>query len=198
LIGRKARIYHATGDLERADALLKQARADEKSPPTLLETIYMHAQLRRDYAGAIELLRKAVPQSAAAYQRNNYRRWLADLERLNGEEAAARNSYEEGRAEVEEIRRREPENIGVLELLAGIHAGLGERELAIDYADRVVHALPISKDAVQGLFYETKSARSLRSSACCDYSAGARPGRRRSCAPIPTSTHCATIRASRS
>jgi tetratricopeptide (TPR) repeat protein len=112
--------------------------------------IYDQALLRRRYPEAIGLLRASVEQVASAPQRNEYRLWLGDLERLSGGQAAAKAAYSAARVELEELLKEQPANVEIMDTLALVCAGLGERELALRHAEHALSLMPISQDALAG------------------------------------------------
>ena len=157
LLARKAGVYQAMGDLDRADALLKEIRPSPDNSAVVARR-YDQALLRRHYPEAIALLRTAVEQVASVPQRNEYRVWLGDLERLAGEQAAARNSYTQVRNELELLLIEQPRNLDVMNTLALACAGLGEKETALRFAEDAVALMPASKDALAGRFVEVTRA----------------------------------------
>jgi TolB-like protein/Tfp pilus assembly protein PilF len=149
LLGRKAGVYQALGDLDRADGLLKELHPDQDDV-AVVARIYDQALLRRRYPEAIMFLRTAVEQIASVPQRNEYRLWLGDLERLSGDQAAAKTSYTQARTELGELLKEQPQNLDIMNTLALACAGLGEKEAALRYADDAVSLMPTSKDALGG------------------------------------------------
>lgn len=160
LLAGKATVYQCLGRLDKAEETLQglHARAEETRA---VRAIYYQAILRRHYPAAIALLRSLVEMddSPAAMPRNIYRTGLGDLQRLSGDSTAAKASYSQARAELEETLKGQPKNTGIIITLAIIHAGLGEQEAATKYAERAVSLVPISKDALNGSAYEENRAR---------------------------------------
>jgi TolB-like protein/Tfp pilus assembly protein PilF len=157
LRARKAGVYQAMGDLEQADALLKGLHPGLDNI-AVLARIYDQALLRRRYPEAITLLRTSVEQVVSVPQRNEYRVWLGDLERLSGDQVAAKISYTQVRNELELLLIEQPQNVDVMNTLALAYAGLGEKEPALKYADDAVALMPTSKDALAGRFAEVTRA----------------------------------------
>jgi TolB-like protein/Tfp pilus assembly protein PilF len=149
LRARKAGVYQAQGDLDRADALLKSLPANPDNVAAVAR-IYDQALLCRRYPEAITFLKTAVEQIASVPQRNEYRLWLGDLERFSGDQAAAMASYRQTRVELEELLKGQPQNLDIMNTLALACAGLGEKEAAYQYAERAVSLMPTSKDALAG------------------------------------------------
>ena len=157
LLARKAGVYQATGDLDRAEAVLKNiAPAPDNS--AVMARVYDQALLRRQYPEAIKLLRTPVEQIASVPQRNEYRIWLGDLERLSGDRSAARATYLQARNELERLLIDQPQNLDVMNMLALACAGLEEKEAALKQADAAVTLMPVAKDALAGRFSEMTRA----------------------------------------
>jgi tetratricopeptide (TPR) repeat protein len=99
-------------------------------------------------------LQTAIEQTASVPQRNEYRLWLGDLLRLGGDGNGAQTIYTQARAELEELLKNQPKNLDVIDSLALVCAGLGDRESALKYADDAVRLMPTSKDALAGRIAE--------------------------------------------
>ena len=149
LLARKAGVYQALGDLDRADALLKELHPDHDDV-AVVARIYDQALLRRRYPETIAFLRGAIERVASIPQRNEYRLWLGDLERLSGDRDGAKTNYAQARAELEGALQEQPQNLDILNTLALVCAGLGEKDVALEYAERSLGLMPTSKDALAG------------------------------------------------
>lgn len=106
--------------------------------------------LRRIYPAAITFLRSAVEQVASIPQRDEYRLWLGDLQRLSGDANGAKVLYAQARTELEELLKGQPQNLDIMNTLALLCAGLEEKEAALKYAEDAVRLMPTSKDALAG------------------------------------------------
>jgi TolB-like protein/class 3 adenylate cyclase/Flp pilus assembly protein TadD len=79
------------------------------------------------------------------------RRWCEGMvARAQGNEAAARNAFEEVRAEMEKTVREQPGYAGAFCVLGMANAALGRKDEAIQAGVHAVELLPISKDALNG------------------------------------------------
>lgn len=145
LLARKAGVYQAMGDLDRAEALLKALRPNPDNVAALAR-IYDQALLRRRYPEAISLLRTAADQIVSVPQRNEYRLWLSDLERLSGDQAAANATYAQARTELEALLQEQPQNL--MDTVTLLCAGLGDKVAALKFAENAVNLMPTSKDAL--------------------------------------------------
>jgi TolB-like protein/Tfp pilus assembly protein PilF len=157
LLARKAGVYQAMGELDAADALLKKIRPNPDNVAAIAR-IYDQALLRRRYPEAIALLQTAIERTASIPQRNEYRLWLGDLQRLAGDAAAARTNYTEARLELEQLFAGQSQNLDIMDTLALVCAGLADKEAALKYAEDAVRIMPVSKDALGGRVAEMTRA----------------------------------------
>jgi TolB-like protein/Tfp pilus assembly protein PilF len=157
LLARKAGVYQAQGDLDEADALLKKITPNPDNV-AVIARIYDQAILRRHYLEPVALLQAAVGQMASVPQRNEYRLWLGDLQRLSGDANAPRTIYAQARAELEELLKGQPQNLDIMDTLALLCAGLGDKDAALKYAEDAVRLMPTSKDALAGRVAEMTRA----------------------------------------
>jgi len=83
---------------------------------------------------------------------------LADLRRLSGDASGAKTNYIQARDELLAMLKNQPNNADFYYSLALVYCGLGDREAAMNYAERAVNLMPVSKDALNGVFMETARA----------------------------------------
>jgi tetratricopeptide (TPR) repeat protein len=157
LLARKAGVYQAMGELDRADELLQKASPTPDNVAAVAR-IYDQAILRRRFADQVPFLRRAADETVSVPQRNEYRLWLGDLLRLSGDAAGAAATYAQARAELEELLRSQPQNLDVMDTLALVCAGMGDKEAALKYAEEAVRLVPVSKDALGGRAAEVTRA----------------------------------------
>jgi TolB-like protein/predicted Zn-dependent protease len=157
LLARKAGVYQAMGDLDRADELLNKFTPNPDNVAAVAR-IYDRALLRHDYEKLIPFLRGAVDQTVSVPQRNDYRLWLGDMERLSGDARGAKTTYAQARKELEELLVGQPQNLDIMDSLALLCAGLEDKEAALKYADEAVGLMPVSKDALAGRAAEATRA----------------------------------------
>lgn len=149
LLARKAGVYQAVGDLDRAEGLLAKLSPNPDNVAAL-SRMYDQALLRRRYPETIALLRTAAEQTVSVPQRNDYRLWLGDLQRLAGDAAGANATYTQARSELEALLASQPQNLDITDTLALLCAGLGDKEAALKHAEEGVRLVPVSKDALAG------------------------------------------------
>jgi TolB-like protein/Tfp pilus assembly protein PilF len=147
----EASIAQAEGDLPRAASLLAPLHPNADDPGTLETQVYQ-AILERRPASIIPRLQEilAKPDPELGYFNGDVRVWLGWAQHIVGDDAAARNSLQQARTELESFLKDQPENSNVLGDLALANMGLGDKSAALDLAERAIAANPIEKDATSG------------------------------------------------
>jgi TolB-like protein/class 3 adenylate cyclase/Tfp pilus assembly protein PilF len=147
----KAGIAQAEGDLPRASALLAPLHpaADDSSA---LQTQVYQAILERRPAQMISRLREilARPDPALGYFNGDLRFWLGWAQEVAGDHVAANESWRQARSELESLLKEQPENEFLIEDLALINMGLGDKVAALALPERAIAANPVEKDALTG------------------------------------------------
>jgi len=150
-IAQKAAIAQAQGDLPRASALLAPLRpaADDLDP--LIAQAYQ-AILEHRPAQIIPRLKEilAKPDPALGYLNGGLRFWLGWTQDLSGDHAAAQESWRQARSEQESFLKEQPENFGLIGILALTNMGLGDKAAALALSERAMAVVPIEKDALVG------------------------------------------------
>jgi serine/threonine protein kinase/Tfp pilus assembly protein PilF len=150
-LAEKAAIAQAEGDLPRASALLAPLHpaADLNQA---LETQVYQAILERRPAPIIPRLKEilASPDPALGYINGELRFWLAWAQEVGGDHAAARESWQEARSELEPLLKKQPENERLIGDLALTNMGLGDKAAALALVERAMTVNPIEKDAMTG------------------------------------------------
>jgi TolB-like protein/Flp pilus assembly protein TadD len=144
----KAAIAQAEGDLPRAATLLAQVQP-AAGDPTAWEQLAYQAILERRPAQIISRLKEllARPDPDAGYLNGELRFWLGWAQEVAGDQTAAHETWREARAELEAFLKEQPENWSLLDDLALIAAGLGEKAAAFTLIERAIALHPIEKDA---------------------------------------------------
>jgi TolB-like protein len=148
----KAAIAQAEGDLPRASALL--APFHPPADDTIaLETQAYQAILERRPAQIIPRLKEilAKPDPALGHWNGGLRFWLGWAQEVAGDHAAAQESWQHARSELEPLLKEQPENFVLIGHLALIDMGLGDKAAALALAERAIAANPVEKDALTGL-----------------------------------------------
>jgi serine/threonine-protein kinase len=117
-----------------------------------LETQVYQAILERRPAEIIPRLEELVakPDPASGYWKDELRFWLGWAHEVANEHAAAQESWREARNRLELFLKEQPENVSLIEDLALINAGLGDKTAALALAERAATANPIENDAITG------------------------------------------------
>jgi TolB-like protein/Flp pilus assembly protein TadD len=144
----KAAIAQAEGDLPRAATLLAQVQP-AAGDPTAWEQIAYQAILERRPAEIISRLKEllAKPDPGVGYLNGELRFWLGWAQEVGGDHTAAQETWREARTELEAFFKEQPENWSILDDLALIAAGLGEKAAAFTLIERAIALHPIEKDA---------------------------------------------------
>ena len=149
----KAAIAQAEGDLPRAAALLAPLHppADDTSA---FETQVYQAILERRPAPAISSLKEilAKPDPALGFYNGELRFWLGWAQEVSGDHAEAQKTWRQARSELEPFLKEQPENFALLGDLALTYMVLGDKTAAFSFVEKMMAAIPIEKDAINGPF----------------------------------------------
>jgi TolB-like protein len=144
----KAAIAQAEGDLPRAATLLARVQP-AAGDPTASETLAYQAILERRPAEIISRLKEllANPDPDVGYLNGELRFWLGWAQEIASDHSAAQETWREARAELEAVLKEQPENWSLLDDLALIASGLGDKATAFRLVERAIALHPIEKDA---------------------------------------------------
>ena len=92
----------------------------------------------------------AKPHPALGYINGELRFYLGWAQEVAGDHAAAQETWRQARSELESFLKEQPENYFLIEDLALVNMGLGEKAAALAVSERAMAANPIDKDAVDG------------------------------------------------
>jgi TolB-like protein/Flp pilus assembly protein TadD len=147
----KAIIAQAEGDLPRALALLAplHLNADDSGA---LETQVYQAILERRPAPIIPRLKEilAKPDPVLGFLNGELRFWLGWAQEVAGDRAAAQESWQQTRSELEPLLKEQPENYFLIQDLALTNMGLGDKASALALSERAIATNPIERDALDG------------------------------------------------
>jgi TolB-like protein/Tfp pilus assembly protein PilF len=151
IVALKASIAQADGDLPRAAALLAPLHPNADNPDVLEIQVYQ-AILERRPAQIIPRLKEilATPDPALGYVNGELRFYLGWAQEVAGDHAAAQESWRQARSELESFLKEQPKNYILIDDLALINAGIGDKNAALALAERAMAANPIEKDALLG------------------------------------------------
>ena len=146
-----AAIAQAQGDLPRAAALLAPLRpaADRDE---VLETQVYQSILERRPATIIPRLEEilAKPDPTLGNANGELRFCLGWAQEVAGNHAAARETWQQARSELELVLKDQPENFILIGDLALTNMGLGDKTAALALAEQAMAVNPIEKDALTG------------------------------------------------
>jgi serine/threonine protein kinase/Tfp pilus assembly protein PilF len=148
---QKAAIAQAEGDLPRAAAILAPLHPAADNAAAVETQVYQ-AILERRPASVIPRLKEilAKPDSALGFYNGELRFWLGWALELAGDHAGARESWREGRSELEAFLKQQPENWGLMGDLALTNAFLNDKASALSLSERAIAMNPIEKDPLAG------------------------------------------------
>ena len=147
----KASIAQAEGDLPRAAGLLAPLYLKADDTQALEAQVYQ-AILERRPAQIIPRLKEilAKPDPALGFVNGEVRFWLGWTEEVAGDYAAAKQTWQQARAELEPFLQEQPDNYSLIGDLALTMMGLGDKATALSLSERAMAANPIEKDALRG------------------------------------------------
>lgn len=150
-IAQKAGVAQAEGDLPRASALLAPLRPAADDPDPLTTQAYQ-AILERRPAPIISRLKEILtkPDPALGYLNGGMRFWLGWAQDVAGDHNAAQESWQLARNELEPLLQDQPENFGLIGILALTDMGLGDKAAALALSERAMALVPIEKDELVG------------------------------------------------
>jgi TolB-like protein len=150
-IVKKAGIAQAEGDLPRASALLAPLRPAIDLSQALQTQVYQ-AILERRPAEIIPRLKEilAQPDPALGFYNGELRFYLGWAQEVAGDQAAAQESWQQARNELEPFLGEQPENYHLLGDLALTNMGLGDKAAALSLAERAMAVIPLEKDPMDG------------------------------------------------
>ena len=147
----KAAIAQAEGDLPRASAILAPLHLATDDSGALEIQAYQ-AILERRPAQIIPRLKEILvkPDPALGFYNGELRFWLGWAQEVAGDQAAAQESWQQARSELEPFLKKQPENVGLTADLTLINMGLGDKAAALALSEQALAANPIEKDALDG------------------------------------------------
>ena len=154
VMAAKAAIYQAQGNLQEADRLLSQISAQTLSWDTVLIK-FNQLRLERNYSEAVRLLQARLAQVDFDSPRSKAfdQLWIALTQQLAGDTAGAKVTAEQTRNTLEQLYRDQPDNLHrayFAAFLSQAYAATGEKDLALEEAERAITLYPRAKDAVSG------------------------------------------------
>jgi hypothetical protein len=117
-----------------------------------LEIQVYQAILERRPAQIISRLKEilATPDPALGYNNGELRFWLGWAQEVDGDHAAAEESWRQSRSELEPFLKEQPDNYILIGDLALANMGLGDKAAALALAEQAMTVLLLEKDVVDG------------------------------------------------
>jgi eukaryotic-like serine/threonine-protein kinase len=150
-LAAKAAIAQAEGDLPHATALLAPLHPNPDDS-FALETQVYQAILERRPAPMITRLQEvlAKPDPALGYTNGELRFWLGWAQDVDGDHAAAQETWRQARSELEPFFKEQADNYLLIGDLALANMGLGNKAAALALSEQAITVLPLEKDVVDG------------------------------------------------
>jgi TolB-like protein/Tfp pilus assembly protein PilF len=147
----KGAVAQAEGDLPRASALLAPLHPPADDSNVLYTQVYQ-AILERRSAQVIPQLKEilANPDPAWGYATGEMRFWLGWAQEVAGDDAGARESWQQARSELEPFLKEQPENYNLIYDLALTNMGVGDKNAALALSEQAIAVIPVEKDAFDG------------------------------------------------
>ena len=120
--------------------------------PTRWQHQLYEAILERQPAQIIPRLKEilAKPDPALGYINGELRFWLGWAQEVAADHAAAQETWQQTRSELEPFLKEQPENLALIGDLALTNMGLGDKATAFELIEQGMAVVPIEKDALDG------------------------------------------------
>jgi TolB-like protein/class 3 adenylate cyclase len=155
LLGIKAQIFQANGQLDQAQLIVDKLAPDRLSYDAV-GAVWYQAKLRRKPAAALKLFEPLARRSDSVNEWMRDAQILGKLQQLSGDTVAARATFITVRDATEAILREQPHDARALSLLSSALAGLQERDAALPAIDKAI-SLHAQDARTQPFFQETKA-----------------------------------------
>jgi TolB-like protein/cytochrome c-type biogenesis protein CcmH/NrfG len=151
VIASKASIYQAQGNLQEAAKLLSQVTAHTPNDDTFSIKL-TQLRLERNHTEVIRLLqeRQAQLDSAPEFDKAAKQVVTARAQLFAGDTAEAKAAAARARSTFEQLCREQPRNQLFAARLSEAYAVMGQKDSALEAAERAIMLLPRAKDAVNG------------------------------------------------
>ena len=159
MMASKASICQAQGNLQEAARLLSEINEQTPSEDTF-GTKISELRLERNYSEAIRTLqaRLAHFQFGSQFIKGDNQVELALIQRLAGDTAGAKVTAEQARNTLGQLYKEQPENAMLVADLSKAYVVMGEKDVALELAERAVMLRPRAKDAMNGPTFEENLA----------------------------------------
>ena len=76
--------------------------------------------------------------------------WLGWAQEVAGDDAGARESWQQARSELEPFLKEQPRNYNLIYDLALTNMGVGDKSAALALSEQAIAVIPVEKDAFDG------------------------------------------------
>jgi len=154
-----ASTYQTTGDFAQAQTLLDGVTPAD-GDDWYFNVMPNNANFLRKYESAIALLKAQLSKPATlGSSLGSFQITLADLQRHAGDNTAAAQIYKQARTTLEAALGDQPDSASLISSLAWTEAWLGNKDRALELAQRAVAMDPASKNTYTGPIREDQLAR---------------------------------------
>jgi serine/threonine protein kinase/Flp pilus assembly protein TadD len=150
LLAIKAITYQAEGNLQKAAEIL--SKIDVQSPSYQFSAKVTQLTLERNLGEAVRLLQARQAQFHFGSELDKAtNQWLLALAlRLAGDSAGAKAAAAQARNTLQPLCKNQPDNFLFAQALSLVNALLGDKDAALQEAERAIMLLPSTKDRVYG------------------------------------------------
>jgi serine/threonine protein kinase/predicted Zn-dependent protease len=158
VMAAKGAIYQAQGNTQEAARFL--SGIDEQTPSEdIIKIKITQLRLERNYGDAVRLLQARLTQVhyGSEFDKSWDQAWLALYQRLAGDTAGAKVTAESARNTLEQVYRDQPDALsraGIAAWLSLAYAAMGQKDSALNAAERAITLLPRAKDPVTSPAFE--------------------------------------------
>ena len=151
VMASKASIYQAQGNLQEAAKLLSQVTAHTPNDDTFSIKL-TQLRLERNHTEVIRLLqeRQAQVDSAPEFDKAANQVVTARAQLVAGDTAEAKAAAARARSTFEQLCREQPQNQLFAARLSEAYAVMGQKDSALEAAERAIMLLPRTRDAMNG------------------------------------------------
>ena len=145
----KVSLYQAEGNLQEAARFL--SGISESSPQWAFDTKIRQLRLERNYDEAVRLLQARLAQFhyPTLLDKSRHQVTLAVIQRLAGDAVGAKIIAEQARNALEQLDKNQPGSPYIAVPLSNAYAVIGEKDLALNLADRAIMFLRDRKDLLK-------------------------------------------------
>jgi TolB-like protein/Flp pilus assembly protein TadD len=159
LIALKAGVYQGQGNLAEAARLLSTTDAHSASEGAFeMKTVQLRLERNQSEAVRLLLTRQHEMQFGSDINEGETEIMVILAQRVLGDVAAAKRNAEKACSTLGQLRKNQPDNALLAAMLSLANAALGEKNAALEEAERAIMLLPAAQDRVSGPTFEENLA----------------------------------------